>query len=288
MIKEKSKYSDNLIYVEEAVCVAFIEVEKDVQIYYEEQGQGRPIIFIHGVWMSSRFFSKQLSYFSQNYRTILVDLRSHGQSSHVHWGNTVSFYAKDLHAFIEQLGLKDVVLAGWSMGAFVVWEYLNQFGAENIHATVIIDELASDFKWPDFKIGAFDIETLTFFMREIQTNRQLFLEGFLASMFKEELTGDDAKWMLEEATKMPESIASAILFDQSVVDYRDFLSKISVPTLLCFGREEKVIPVVAGEHLQRNIPQSELVIFEESCHCPFYEESDLFNRTVETFLKNIR
>ena len=268
--------------------MAFIDVEKDVRLYYEEQGEGRPVIFIHGVWMSSRFFSKQLPHFSRNYRTILLDLRSHGQSSHVHWGNTVAVYAKDLHAFIEKLGLKDVVLAGWSMGAFVVWEYLKQFGEENVQATVIVDELASDFKWPDFEIGAFDIETLTSFMREIQTNRPLFLQGFLASMFKEELAVDDAKWMLEEVTRMPESIASAILFDQSVVDYRDFLSDISVPTLLCFGRQEKVIPIAAGEHLQKNILQSELVIFEDSCHCPFYEESDLFNRTMESFLKKIR
>ncbi|WP_285768046.1 alpha/beta hydrolase [Peribacillus sp. SI8-4] len=263
----------------------FFDVDKDVRLFYEEKGQGRPIIFIHGVWMSSRFFTKQLRYFSQKHRTILLDLRSHGQSNQVHYGNTVSVYAKDLHAFLTERGLKDVILVGWSMGAFVVWDYLKQFGGGNVHSTVIVDELASDFKWPDFEIGAFDIGTLIAFMTEIQTNRTPFLRAFLASMFKNELTEADAAWMLEEVTRMPESIASSILFDQSIVDYREFLPQINVPTLLCFGRQEKVIPVAAGEHLHEQIPDSRLVIFEDSCHCPFLEESDLFNKTVEDFIQ---
>ncbi|MEY9870239.1 pimeloyl-ACP methyl ester carboxylesterase [Peribacillus sp. B2I2] len=94
--------------------------------------------------------------------------------------------------------------------------------------------------------------------------------------------------MLKEVTKMPESIASAILFDQSIVDYREFLPKINIPTLLCFGRHEKVIPVAAGEHLHKNIPHSQLVIFEDSCHCPFMEESDLFNETVDCFIRKLK
>ncbi|MFJ5624544.1 alpha/beta fold hydrolase [Peribacillus loiseleuriae] len=265
--------------------MAYVTVEQGIDIYYEEKGTGRPVIFLHGVWMSSRFFEKQLSYFAENYRSILLDFRSHGRSSHVHHGNTVATYAKDLHTFIEKLDLKDVVLVGWSMGAFVVWDYIKQFGSENIHSTIIVDELASDFKWPDFDIGAFDIATLSAFMTEIQTNRSEFLTGFLTSMFKAELKPDEVAWMLEEVTKMPESIASAILFDQSIVDYRGFLPSITVPTLLCFGREEKVIPVAAGEHLKENISGSQLEIFENSCHCPFLEETERFNEVVDRFIQ---
>jgi len=48
------------------------------RLYYEEEGHGQPIIFIHGVWMSGQFFQKQMNYFAQRYRTIIVDLRAHG------------------------------------------------------------------------------------------------------------------------------------------------------------------------------------------------------------------
>ncbi|WP_257350702.1 alpha/beta fold hydrolase [Pseudalkalibacillus decolorationis] len=265
----------------------YYKAEDQVELYYEDVGEGTPVIFVHGVWMSSQFFQKQTSYFSKNHRAISLDLRGHGRSTKVHYGHTVANYAEDLHSFIQELKLKDVVLVGWSMGAFVVWDYLQQFGEENIKGTVIVDELASDFKWPDFPSGAFDFPTLIHLMREVQTNRFGFLKEFIPLMFKEDLSQDDFDWMLEETTKLPESVASTILFDQTVVDYRKHFQSITVPTLLCFGREEKLIPVKAGEYLHKHISNSQLVIFEKSCHCPFLEEADRFNEVVSSFVQSL-
>ena len=106
-------------------------------------------------------------------------------------------------------------------------------------------------------------------------------------MFKEELPRSELDWMLEETTKLPSSIASAILFDQSIIDCRPYLNQINVPTLLCFGREEKLIPVAAGEHLNREIPNSKIELFEDSCHCPFLEESERFNQVVDEFITSL-
>lgn len=262
----------------------FLNIEDAVELYYEDVGMGQPVIFIHGVWMSSRFFKKQLPYFRQKYRAISLDLRGHGQSSHVPTGHTVANYARDLKKFIDQLHLKNVTLVGWSMGAFVIWEYLQQFGEDNVKGTVIVDELASDFKWPDFEIGAFDLPALTGMMRDIQSDQKGLLQGFIPLMFKKDLSESELEWMLAETTKMPASIASAILFDQSIIDCRPYLNQITKPTLLCFGKEEKLIPVAAGEHLNRAIPNSKLELFEESCHCPFIEEADKFNRVVDEFI----
>ena len=54
------------------------------QLYYEDEGQGKPVLFIHGVWMSGRFLQKQLGYFAQRYRVVIPDLRAHGRSAQVH------------------------------------------------------------------------------------------------------------------------------------------------------------------------------------------------------------
>ncbi|KPB04571.1 alpha/beta fold hydrolase [Bacillus sp. CHD6a] len=264
-----------------------IEVESGVELYFDDQGEGTPVLFIHGVWMSRKFFHKQLPYFGQKHRAITIDLRGHGDSAQVTEGHTISTYAKDLQAFITKLDLKDVVLVGWSMGAFVIWDYLQQFGEANVRGTVIVDELASDFKWPDFPIGAFDLPTLTHFMREVQDNREGFLKGFIPLMFKEDVKPDEMAWMLEETMKPTSGVASAILFDQSVVDYRSTFPALTKPTLLCFGKAEKLIPVAAGEHLKKSIANSELILFEESCHCPFLEETELFNKEVFNFINSI-
>jgi non-heme chloroperoxidase len=180
----------------------YLEVEKDVNLYYEEAGNGQTIIFIHGVWMSSRFFQQQLNYFEKDFHTILLDLRGHGESSKPAHGHTINGYAKDLQEFITKKELKDVILVGWSMGAFVVWEYLKEFGEQNIKGTIIVDEMASDFKWHDYLQGAFDMNALIDIMRAMQTDRVEFLKGFLPLMFKEEMKEETLSWMLEETTKM--------------------------------------------------------------------------------------
>lgn len=263
------------------------QLSDGTRLYYEDLGKGEPVIFIHGVWMSGRFFAEQKSYFRENYRVLIPDLRGHGQSEKVHYGHTIAQYADDLRQWITHLNLANITLIGWSMGAFVIWEYLKLFGNENIKSTVIVDELASDYKWPDFPIGAFDMETLTHFMREVQRDQRAFLTGFIPLMFKKELSGSELEWMLEETTKVPASIASAILFDQSVVDYRRSLPDYDIPTLLCFGKEEKLIPVAAGKHLLNTLPNAKLHIFEDSCHCPFLEETDAFNKVVDNYLKSL-
>lgn len=56
------------------------------------------------------------------------------------------------------------------------------------------------------------------------------------------------------------------------------LSSFTIPTLLCFGSDEKLIPVAAGEHLCQNLPDAQLVVFEQSGHCPFLEEPERFNQ----------
>ncbi|MGD6879826.1 alpha/beta fold hydrolase [Bacillus infantis] len=242
-------------------------ISDHLELYYEDSGSGTPVIFIHGVWMSSAFFRKQLGRIS-GARTIAVDMRGHGKSGKPHSGHTISSYARDLHDFMEKLELKEVVLAGWSMGAFVVWEYIKQFGEENLKGTIIVDELPSDFRWPDFPIGAFDMPTLIHFMQEIQNKRREFVSGFLPLMFKETIAERDFEWMMDAVTAMPESIASSILFDQSIVDYRELYPALTKPSLLCYGREEKLIPVAAGQYIQEHSTDTELVIFEDSCHAP--------------------
>ncbi|WP_374702616.1 alpha/beta fold hydrolase [Bacillus sp. V33-4] len=86
---------------------------------------------------------------------------------------------------------------------------------------------------------------------------------------------------------MPESIASAILFDQSIVNYRPMLATIQKPVLLCFGREEKLIPVAAGEYLHEHIANSELIIFENSCIARFLKRQIFSTRRSMSFFSSL-
>lgn len=155
----------------------YITLEDQTRLYYETHGSGTPILFIHGVLMSGQFFHKQFSALSANYQCIRLDLRGHGESDKVLHGHTISQYARDIREFLNVMELDHVVLAGWSMGAFVVWDYLNQFGNDNIQAAVIIDQSASDYQWEGWEHGPFDFNGLKTAMHAIQTDPLPFYEA---------------------------------------------------------------------------------------------------------------
>ena len=104
--------------------------------------------------------------------------------------------------------------------------------------------------------------------------------AFIRLLFKEEPAAAELAWMAAEVAQVPPGIAASILFDQSVVDYRELLPRVTVPALLCIGRVEGLVTVAAGEYMRDRMPDAELVIFEDSNHCPFLEETDRFNQVV--------
>jgi pimeloyl-ACP methyl ester carboxylesterase len=91
-------------------------------LYVDDRGEGAPIVFLHGVLHGLRFLEAQLAGLSTDYRTVAFDCMGHGRSEKTELGHTVPQYARDLRALLERLDLADVVLVGWSMGAFVSWD----------------------------------------------------------------------------------------------------------------------------------------------------------------------
>jgi pimeloyl-ACP methyl ester carboxylesterase len=237
--------------------------------------------------MSRRYFHGQLEPLSRHNRVISVDLRGHGDSENVGSGHTIPQYARDLQAFVDELGLGKPVLLGWSMGAFVAWDYIRQFGTGGIQALIVVDEAASDFKWDGFPHGFIDLETLHSLMSDVQSDKQAFLEHLVPLMFHNEQPAEDVKWMVAECDKLPIGPLSAILFDQSVQDYRDVLGSVDVPTLVCWGRHDGLLPVSGASHLEEHMPRAKVEVFEDSGHCPFIEEADRFNEVVEDFLASL-
>ncbi len=265
----------------------YYNVDSNTELYYTDQGQGQPVIFIHGLWTSSQVFHRQSPFFSKRYRTIMLDLRGHGRSTHVQSGHTVANYSQDVHALMHYLKVSNAVLVGHSMGALIIWEYLKQFDAENVKATVIIDQPASDFKWPDWPFGAYDFPALCQMMENVQIDRALMVNNLIPFLFKEKPTKENFNLIFEDMTRVPESIAGTILFNQTVQDYRDMLPNVTVPTLLCFGDDERVVGTAAGEYLKENISDSRLEVFENCGHCLFLERPEYFNMKLNQFIESL-
>jgi non-heme chloroperoxidase len=255
-------------------------------IHLEDEGDGRPVVFVHGVMMSGRFFQRQVPHVAAHARAVVPDLRGHGRSDKVLHGHTVSNYAADLHDLFAGRGIEHPVLVGWSMGAMVAYEYLKAFGQDGVAGVVIVDQPPSDFAWEGYEFGSLTVEVLGEMVEGIQMDQQAVAEEF-ASLMQHEPTDADTSWMVEEIMLVPPAIATSILVNQTIQDYRPFLPEIHIPALVAFGRDPKLTNPAAGEEIARLIPGATLRIFERSSHLPFYEEADAFNETLDAFLDGL-
>jgi len=251
-----------------------------------DEGTGQAVVFVHGVMCSGRFFSRQVEHFATRHRVIVPDLRGHGESEKSAGGHTVTAYADDLHALLEQLGVTRPILVGWSMGAMIGYELLRRNGAHSLAGLVIVDQPPSDFAWPEYEFGFFTPEILDHTLEQLLTDPRGLVE-MLVGLMLHEADRETVNWMTEEMLRVPASIAGCILVSQTLKDYRPFLAEIEVPTLVAFGSDSKLTSPEAGRYIAEQVREAELALFERSSHAPFWEEPEEFNRRLEEFLGRV-
>jgi non-heme chloroperoxidase len=258
----------------------------DVTFSVEDAGTGAPVVFIHGWSMSGRFFQRQLAYFAGTHRVIIPDLRGHGRSEKTTRGHTVPNYAADTRAILAGLSVERPVLVGWSMGAMVGYEYLRAFGPDSVAGLVVVDQPPSDFAWDGYEFGGITMDTLREMNEQVQLDQPAFAADF-AGLMLHEPDEPTMAWMSAEILQVPPVIASTILVDQTLRDYREFLPQIGVPTLVLFGEDDKLTSPKAGRYIADRIPGARLQTFPGSSHCPFWEEADAFNQAVAAFAAEV-
>ncbi len=88
-----------------------------VKTYFEEFGNGKPLVMLHGDGLNTQNFVQQIPPFSREYRMIVPERRGHGRSPDLHDEFTYDLFAKDVIEFIDALGVKNAHLLGNSGGA---------------------------------------------------------------------------------------------------------------------------------------------------------------------------
>lgn len=255
-------------------------------LYYEDHGEGQPIVFLHGATAGLRYFEAQLMGLSEEYRTVAVDFRGHGRSAKTELGHTIPQYARDVRAVLDQLDLGSVVIVGWSMGAIVSWEYVKQFGTDRIRALVDVDMEPSPLQREDYEYGTYDVEGLGKTLDNIQTDPLGLAEGSIEELLKETPSRELRTMMFDEGTRTPPPIQGAMLLEL-LRDYRDVLRDIDVPTLVCAGADEKWRSVESVEYTAEIVPEAQFELFEDSGHCITVEEPERFNRVLDDFVDSL-
>jgi non-heme chloroperoxidase len=104
-----------------------------IELYYEDQGAGRPVVLIHGYPLDGHSWELQTrALLAAGYRVITYDRRGFGRSSKAGTGYDYDTFADDLNTLIETLDLRDVVLVGFSMGTGELARYVARHGHERV------------------------------------------------------------------------------------------------------------------------------------------------------------
>ncbi len=98
----------------------------DGRLYYEEQGRGEPLIFVHGHSLDHRMWREQVDCFSQHFRVVVYDARGYGRSSKQREDLPFT-HCDDLVALMDALRIERAHIVGLSMGGFIVGDLLAMY-----------------------------------------------------------------------------------------------------------------------------------------------------------------
>lgn len=110
----------------------YLTMQDGTKIYYEDQGKGEVLLFVHGLQSSHLKIMPFINEFKGQYRCICYDHRGHEASDMPQKHLNVRTLGQDLHTLIEYLGLSEITAIGHSMGAATIFSYVNQFGCDKL------------------------------------------------------------------------------------------------------------------------------------------------------------
>ena len=114
-----------------------------LDLHYREEGDGPPLVLIHGFPLTHEMWERQIPVLADGYRVIAPDLRGFGQSSHGAEPVSMTTYATDIAAVLDEIGIAEpVALAGFSMGGYVAFAFLRSF-ATRVRALALVDTKAA-------------------------------------------------------------------------------------------------------------------------------------------------
>ena len=164
-----------------------LETGDGSKIYYEDHGEGQPILLVHGWMCSSKFWQKNVPELANIFRVVTLDLRGHGNSSKALSGHTIGQYARDVRTIIEHLGLRDIVLAGWSLGGPVVLSYYEQYSKDShLKALGLVDAAPFPFSpaaWNSHALRNYNYDGMNATFADYAADPRKFAIAFTTRMF---------------------------------------------------------------------------------------------------------
>ena len=248
----------------------------DITINYELEGEGKTIVFVHGLSDSLAYWKVLSENLKNDYQTLIYDLRGHGESSDDDRNTTNDLYQEDLYQLLKSLNIENAVFVGLSLGGNVILN-LAVNHPEMVNGLVVM----SSFPEHDEKLkNIFDD-----FDNAIDEGFVEFFDTILPYTLPDDIL-EEHKELLEnvkvEAAKTAniEGIKKGINAGYGF-NLSDKLNEINAPTLVIAGEEDNLTTLDIQRKISDNIQDSELIVLEKTKH------NILIGRNIEKVLNII-
>ncbi|MEM9821924.1 MAG: alpha/beta hydrolase [Bacteroidota bacterium] len=264
----------------------FIELV-GMEVHYRERGTGMPLLLLHGTGASLHTWEKWTEELSQYYRVISLDLPGFGLTGK-HFGNNYSIqsYTEFLHSFTQKMALDSFHLAGNSLGGNIAWNYALDY-PQQVKKLVLLN--ASGYPHPErtpplaFRLAQNPI--LSKLMLRV-TPRSLFKKSLQEVYVNDDLVTDA---MIDRYFDLFLRRGNRQAFidrcNQDFVDRSAEIQQIQQPTLIIWGDQDEWVPVADAARFQEDLPNAQLIIYENTGHLPMEERAEASILDVQRFLQ---
>ncbi len=261
------------------------------RVNYVEMGEGTPVLFVHGLSGSWQNWLESLPVFARRHRVVAVDLPGFASSPMPPWEITIPAYGRFVRDFCERIGLERCSMIGNSMGGFIATEVAIT-EPERVDELVLVS--AAGITWARARR-----EPAAALGRVGRAAAPLAFRFSMAGIRRPRIRQSAFRGVFHD----PNSLPRELLWENTVAalqspgyydalttlwgyDIRHRLEEIGVPTLIVWGRNDRIVPVPAALSYKKRIgDNAELVIYDECGHVPQLERPVRFNREVQDFLE---
>lgn len=260
----------------------------DIEIYYEEHGEGPPVIMIPGWGGSTKSYPAFTQTFSKYFRFIIFDNRGAGQSSKPDIEYTTRMMADDAAGFMDSIGLESVNIFGGSMSGMIAQELAINHkekvrklvlactscgGTNCVPIPLVIREIVQSYIDAPLEMTPRERENL---LLDIFYTQEL-LEERREQLLKDRLT------VRELVSPLPSYALRRQIEAIYQHDAYDRLSEIEANTLIVHGKKDAIFPYENALILAKRIPNAEIKLYEKTGHS-LVEEGEQILKDIIGFL----